>query len=224
MNTRTTSSTRFSPLFLGLVLALCGGSVAAQSDLNTRSLDNPQTRVQSCNEVDIAWNMELIEQFPHIPDACHEVVMNNGTKWARFEAEFLRINNDGSVTSEFLDPRGRSIGRYTLVPAEGQMVTLDGRKVPFSALRTNQRINLYVPEGAAALSSEPIVAPERYSRIVRYEPISTEPTARERAQLADNSPPPRMDRLPDTAGPLPWFAALGVLSGLAALGLRRFGR
>ena len=202
-------------------LALLAGNVLAQSELDTRALGDPSIRVQSCNEVDIGWNLELIEQYPHIASACHEVVDNNGIKWARFEADFVRINSDGSVTSDFVDRRGRTAGRYTLIPGEGQQVTLDGRKRPFSALRPNQRISLYVPEGATSLASEPVEAPEQYAQITRYEPIAEEPAP---VQLAAATSVPRMTRLPDTAGPLPWFAAGSGLFALLALGLRRFGR
>ena len=225
MNIRSTSS-RINMTIPLLALALSCGVASAQSSLNTDALSNPKVRVQSCAQVDIAWNLQLIEQYPQIADACQEVVTNNGTKWARFEAKFLRINSDGSVTSEFLDRRGRALGRYTLIPADGQMVTLDGQKQPFSSLRANQQISLYVPEGATALSSEPVVMPDRYARIVRYEPSTATPMAQEPSPVlvADNSPPPRMARLPDTAGPLPWFATAGMLLALGALVLRRFGR
>ena len=203
-----------------LSLALIAGGAMAQSELDTRALANPNVRVQSCNQVDIGWNLDLIQQYPHIANERHEVIDNNGIKWARFEADFVRINSDGSVTSDFVDRRGRTAGRYTLIPGDGQQVTLDGRKRPFSALRANQRISLYVPEGAASLASEPVAVPEQYAQISRYEPVATEPQP---VQLAAASPAPQMTRLPDTAGPLPWLAAGSALFALLALGLRRLG-
>ncbi|MCK7593060.1 hypothetical protein [Pseudomarimonas salicorniae] len=207
------------PLSL-LTLAVLSSAALAQNKLDTQSLADPEIRVLSCAQVDIGWNIELIQQYPHIADACHEVVTNQGKKWARFEADFLRVNRDGSVTSEFVDRRGRAVGRYTLIPGKDQQVTLNGQKRPFSALRTNERISLYVPEGAAALSSEPVVAPERYSQIVRYEPVGPTPAP---VQLAAASPARQITRLPDTAGPLPWLALGSGAFALLALGVRRMG-
>ncbi|HET6603669.1 MAG TPA: hypothetical protein VFG21_05550 [Xanthomonadaceae bacterium] len=200
-----------------LLLALaCAGAVAAQDQMNPRDQVNPEVRTQSCAQVDIDWNLELISQYPRIPDACHEVVTSNGVKWARFEANFVRVNQDGSVTSDFHAPNGRSVGRFTLMPAPGQMVTLSGRKVEFSSLRPNQQLSMYVPEGATGLSFEPGVPPQQHGRFVRYEEPTPEPV-----QFARADPEPRYDtRLPDTAGPLPWFALGGVLSLLGAVGLR----
>lgn len=204
-------------MVLPMLLAglLCGGAVAAQS-LETGELRQTQTRVLSCGQVDMAWNVDLITQYPRIPEACFEVVTNNGIKWARFEADFVRLDRDGSVVADFHSPRGRAMGRYTVLNVPGQQVTLDGRKYPFTALRARQRINLYVPEGVAALTTEPGLPPESYARIVRYEaPAATEPT------LAQADPPMTYaTRLPDTAGPLPWIAAAGVLALFGGLGLR----
>ncbi len=222
MNTRSTIHHTLTLALLSLALAW-GGTVSAQSDLDTRELADPKTRVQSCNQVDLAWNLQLIEQYPRIADACHEVVVNNNTKWARFEANFLRINADGSVTSEFIGPTGRKMGRYTLIPGPDQQVTLDGRKQPFSALTANQRINLYVPEGATELTSEPMTAPRQQSRIVRYEPIYDDATRQDTRQadaIASTSSDQRMTRLPSTAGALPWFAFGGLLAAFAGLALR----
>lgn len=214
MNTNNRHPIRLPMLILGLA---CAGGVAAQSQLDTRELAKPAVRTISCGQVDIDWNLELLNQFPSIPGACHEVVTNDGQKWARFEADFVRINADGSVTSDFIGPRGRPMGRYTLIPFAGQQVTLDGRKYPFTALRPNQRINLYVPEGAAGLASEPIASTQPITRIARYEEVPA-PSI----QLAQAPPrqPYVADRLPSTAGPLPWFALGGALSLLGALGLR----
>jgi hypothetical protein len=228
MNIRSTSQLALPLSLLSLALAWSGGATA-QADLNTRTLNDPKVRMQSCAQVDIAWNLELIAQYPRIPEACHEVVTNNGTKWARFEANFLRVNGDGSVTSEFVNTDDRPIGRYTLVPGPDQQVTLDGRERPFSSLVANQRISLYVPEGSAELTSEPFLMPNQQSRLVRYEEDALDSERMEATrtpqpmQVASAEPPAReqrMTQLPDTAGSLPWFALGGLLSAFAALVLR----
>lgn len=205
-----------------LALAFVGG-LAAQPQMNPRDQANPGVRSLSCAQVAIDWNIELISQYPRIPEACHEVVTSNGVKWARFEANFVRMNRDGSVTSDFRGPKGGSMGRFTLLPGPDQMVTLSGRKVEFSSLQSGQLLNMYVPEGQDHLAFEPAVSPEQRARILSYEP-PVDP-----APMVEQTPAPAqvarielasMARLPDTAGPLPWFALGGVLALLAALGLR----
>ncbi|HEX5755340.1 MAG TPA: hypothetical protein VFY12_03195 [Arenimonas sp.] len=210
-----TMNPRLIALPVLLVGLACAGGVAAQ-DLKTGQLAPAHTRVLSCGQVDMAWNVELITQYPRIPEACFEVVTNNGIKWARFEADFVRLDRDGSVVADFHGPKGRSMGRYTVLNGPDDQVTLDGRKYPFSKLVSGQRINLYVPEGAAALTTEPGLPPERYGRFVRYEEVEVEP------RYAEQDPQPTYyaAQLPRTAGPLPWFAAAGLGALLGGLGLR----
>ncbi len=212
MKSLKTHNSRITPLILSLAFT----NFAFAQGMDTKDLEPTHTRTLSCGQVDMAWNLELIEQYPRIPDACFEVINNNGNKWARFEADFIRLDRDGSVVADFVSPGGRSMGRYTVLNNPGQQVTLDGRKYPFTALRGGQRINLYVPEGAAALTTEVGTPPESYGRIVRYEAPAEPP------QLAQAAPvlSPSALRLPNTAGVLPWFAVLGIGALLIGAGLR----
>jgi hypothetical protein len=110
-----------------------------------------------------------------------------------------------------------------LMPAQGQRVSIDGRPYRFSDLKRGQQLNLYVPEGMYALALEPGAPPEQLAQIVA-------PSA-QRVQLAqaDRAPAPAAtataQRLPSTAGPLPFLVLGGLASLLAGLGLsirRRF--
>lgn len=226
---RTAAAAVRVPLTL-MALAFVG-SVAAQPQMNPRDQADPKVRSLSCAQVAIDWNIELISQYPRIPEACHEVITSNGVKWARFEANFVRVNRDGSVTSDFRGPKGGSMGRFTLQPGPNQMVNLSGRKVEFSALESGQLLNMYVPEGQDHLAFEPAVTPEQRARILSYEaPV-------EQAPMVEQTPAPAPEmpvrqgqvarvesasvvRLPDTAGPLPWFALGGGMALFGALGLR----
>jgi hypothetical protein len=221
MNNRN-SNKALAGLPLLLLCMAMSGSALAQAELDTNRLPTPATRVYSCGQVDISWNLELINQYPRINEACHEVVTVDGTKYARFEANFVRVNADGTVTSDFVGPQGRTMGRYTLVPAPDQKVTLSGVEYPFSALKPRQQINLYVPEGATGLASSPTASPQQYARLSAYEEVAPEQQEQPQPQyVAQADPPPAManERLPDTAGPLPWFALSGVIALLGGLGL-----
>lgn len=227
---RTAAAVRVPLTLMALVFV---GSVAAQPQMNPRDQSNPKVRSLSCAQVAIDWNIELISQYPRIPEACHEVVTSNGVKWARFEANFVRVNRDGSVTSDFRGPKGGSMGRFTLLPGPGQMVNLSGRKVEFSSLESGQLLNMYVPEGQDHLAFEPAVTPEQRARILSYEaPVDQAPMVEQTPAPAQAQEMPvrqgqvarvesaSMVRLPDTAGPLPWFALGGGLALFGALGLR----
>ncbi len=221
------SKTPLALLLAGLFLST--GSFAQQA-LDTNQLTPPEMHRAECT--DVVWNLDLVKQFPRIVDGCREVVIVNGEKWARFEADFVRSNSDGSFTSRFQDTHDRSLGNLTLMPTRDQRVTLDGRKYRFSELRPRQTLNLYIPEGVYGFAAEPTEPSQPYVQVMRYEEtpeaaVSTE-TQREPVQLAQLEPrqaTPR-DRLPDTAGPLPLIAlgaALSLLGG-AGLTLRRRSR
>lgn len=179
---------------------------AAGAQQQPAELPSPSVQAESC--VDVDWDPELLEQYPNIEEACQEVVTAEGNRWARFEAELLRRNSDGSVRLEFKDRDGRSIEELTLQPAVGQRVTIAGRSYRFSELERGQELNLYVPEGIFAVSSEAGGSEAQMAQIVE-EPI----------QLAQAEPEPEEQprQLPRTAGPLPWLAAAGGLSLLGGL-------
>jgi hypothetical protein len=208
-------------LVAALVGMVCAGGVAAQQQLDTRGLASSQVQAATCAEVD--WDAALLAAYPRIADACQEVVLSQGVKWARFEADLQSSNRDGTVTLDFKDRQNRSIGDVTLQPAATQRVRIAGREYRFSELMRGQSLNLYVPEGMFAVAVEPGAPPEQLAQIV------TQP----RQQLAQAEPAPARttvaqrlpDRLPSTAGPLPMLAAAGLMALLGGIGLtirRRF--
>lgn len=212
-----------------VALACLGVAAAASAQqIETQVTDNPKISKASCAEVD--WDKQLLAQYPRIAEACQEVVVSYGNKWARFTGEFLQLNQDGSVRTTIDDRHGRSMGQLLLMPTPEQRVLIDGKRVRFSDLERGQQLNLYVTEGRFAIATEPGVPPEQTARILPVSPAPvTEPATVARVQptldlQADSDRHTAM--LPDTAGPLPWFAATGLLSLLGGLGLtlrRRFG-
>jgi len=214
---------------MGLV---CAGTAGAQQASDGGSnLPQPRTQAASCAEV--AWETNLLARYPRIADGCQEVVFSEGRKWARFEAELVRAYADGRVTLNFKDRRGRSIEQLTLIPARSQRVSIDGRLVELKDVQRSQELNLYVPEGMFAISTEPGAPLEELAEI-ELEPVaqsaqaSPDPVQADAAPLlaqAERTPGRTPALLPATAGPLPWFALAGFLSLLGGAGLairRRF--
>ena len=221
MNTMATTSVA---LMLGLA---CAGTVIAQQS----QLDppRPDTNRTSCAQVD--WNRDLLRDYPWVANGCQEVVIIDGQKWARFEAEFQEMNRDGTFTSNFRNDRGRSLGTVSLQPGPGQRVDLDGRMTPFSDLRRGQVLNFYAPEGTYAFTTEPgsteqvqiVQNQNRDTQLAREqnEQRSRDEAARRSRQLAQAEPAreTRPSTLPATAGPLPIIALGGLLSLLGGIGL-----
>lgn len=217
MATKTKRSTSVQLKTMAAAIALIGTSAAGAQEAT--NLPDPRVQMQSCEDVD--WASDLLTRYPRIAEGCHEVVVANGSKWARFEADFKQRNIDGSVTANVKDRRGRSMGDLTLMPATGQHALIDGQKVRFADLNRGQSLNMYIPEHMFAVATEPGVPPTQLAQIV-VEPVQLAQVTNELPQQQQISPQPRQtlpQQLPSTAGPLPWLLLLGQASLLSGLGL-----
>lgn len=198
-------------LLLGLTLA---GSAVAQQE----AFQGERTSAKSCAEVD--WNRDMMRHHPSLIDACQEVISVEGENWARFAANFVRVEPDGNVIFSVRDQRDRSVEEVVLVPNPGQTAYIDDRPTPFRNLRTTDSISLYVPEGEYGFATQPGVPREQVAKVR----APTDSTRSGSAAPADNSRTvarndTRRTQLPTTAGPLPWLVLAGFLSIFAGLGL-----
>lgn len=204
-----------TPIVVLLLAGLIGSStLAAQETLDRSQLPRPSSDVSSCQDVE--WNKALLTRYPWVIGSCHEVIVVDGQKWARFEAEFEGMNRDGTFDVDFLNRRGRSQGVVSLKPAANQTVLLDNREYAFSDLRNNQKLNFYVPEGAFAFAVQPGAAPAELVEVVEPRTPAAEPA---RLAQAETRPARRATTLPATAGPLPLLALGGLLALLGGLGM-----
>lgn len=194
---------------LALSASLLGVAVAQQEPF-------PREREQamSCAEVD--WNKDMTSNHPRLVEACREVVIASGRNWARFEAKFASVAPDGKVTFSIRDSRDRHIENVTLQPSPGQVAYIDNRATPFTQLRRDQLVNLYVPEGQYGFVTQPGAPLEQIAVVAPPAPATAPAPAPTRVAAVE----PRAAMLPATAGPLPWFALGGFLSLLGAAGLR----
>lgn len=197
-----------------LTAALIVASLAAQGAFAEQTPTFPRERVQPVSCAEVHWNAMMLEQHPKLVDACREVVVTDGNKWARFETNFVRTHPDGLVEFEVLGRSGRPLESVTLMPASGQMAYIDGRATPFSRLRTSDSINLYVPENQYGFATKPGEV-----SLAAVEPAESESTgpAKESTSIAALESMPAV--LPRTASVQPWLALWGSLALLSALSL-----
>ena len=216
MNTRLNVLAMTSAALL-LGLAWTGSSLAQEA---APAMPAPELDRVSCTEVD--WHQNMLRDYPWVANGCHEAIVVDGQKWARFEAVFQQLNRDGTITSNFRNDRGRSLGEVKLRPSPDQRVLLDGRPTRFSDLRRGQILNFYAPEGMYAFATEPGAPPAEVVQIVEPQPTTQAPVQMAQAQPTTS---PRPTTLPATAGPLPIIALGGLLSLLGGITLtmrRRF--
>lgn len=225
MKTNLTLRTKRTALAAALLGCMAASSVSAQDQqLDTQNLAPTSIGAAGCADVD--WNRELLERYPRLAEGCQEVVISEGAKWARFEADFVGADRDGSVRLDFRDRQGRSMEELTLMPTTAQRVLIDGREVRFSQLTRGQLLNVYVPEGMFAVAVEPGATPEQLAEIVSPATLLAQAdTPEPRADTPEPRAAPVVRQLPSTAGPLPFVMLAGIVSLLGGLGLtitRRF--
>lgn len=216
MNSRLKTFAMTSAALL-LGLSWSGISLAQQA---APAMPAPELDRASCTEVD--WHLDMVRDYPWVATGCHEAIVIDGQKWARFEGVFEQLNRDGTITSNFRNDRGRSLGNVILKPSADQRVLLDGRPARFSDLRRGQVLNFYAPEGMYAFTTKPGAPADEVVQIVAPRPVVAAPVRMARAEPATTTRPAS---LPATAGPLPIVALGGLLSLLGGIGLtmrRRF--
>jgi len=149
----TGAAIRLAGIAVGLVAAS-----GANAQLNVDALVRPKVQSAGCTE--IVWRKELLAYYPRIGDACQEVIVSNGEKFARFTGTLVRMSRDRYVTVDFKDRRGRSLGQFILQPARTQRVQIEGQTYRMSDLKPGQELNLYAPESRYAIATKQGRLPE----------------------------------------------------------------
>jgi hypothetical protein len=181
-------------------------TASAQAPLDTASLDATEVNAASCRAVN--WHLQLLQTYPRAAEACHEVILSGGERWARFETQLIGVNGNGSVRSNFRDRQGNDMGAITIMPARDQRVEIDGREYRFSELRPGQVLNIYVPEGSNSFALTPSAPVAQHVQVIEIKP---EPYVAPAMVATART-------LPSTAGPLPVLAIGGLFALLGGLG------
>ena len=205
---------KYLPALIGV--ALLGGTMGVQA----QQTDFPRTGKDAASCTDVEWNKDMIADHPRLIEGCQEVVSAGGIDWARFEAQFNRMNSDGTVSFKIRDGN-RVVEDVTFQPASGQVAYISNRPVAFKNLTNQQLVNLYVPEGEYGFSTSVEAPVTELAIVVHEEPISDPAPVVDRRVAAVET---ERRLLPATASNLPWIGLGGTMMMLTSLGMLAFRR
>lgn len=155
---------------VALIAVPIGAIAQAPSTQEQSKLAEGQTS-ESCIS-NITFSHEFLSRYPRAGGACREVKVENGEKWARFDANVARVRGN-RVTADFVDRFGRHLGRITFDAARDARVDVNGRPMRFSSLRPGDELSFWMPESRVGFYAEPGA-----SQTTKLAVVSTAPARR----------------------------------------------
>ena len=103
---------------------------------------------------DITYSQEFLARYPKAGAACREVVMKDGQKWARFDADVVEVKGN-QVTANFVDQYKQGLATLTFTAAPEARLTIDGKETKFSELQSGDTISVWVAESRMGFYAKP---------------------------------------------------------------------
>jgi len=100
------------------------------------------------------FSHEFLSRYPDAGGACREVKVQDGHKWARFDADVVRVQSN-QLTANFVDRHDRNLGTITFDASPDFRVDMDGRQTRVSALRPGDKLSFWMPEDRAGFYAGP---------------------------------------------------------------------
>jgi hypothetical protein len=107
----------------------------------------------------IVFSQEFLARYPDAGSACREVKVKDGQKWARFDADVVRVRGR-RVTANFVDRFDKSLGTLTFEASPEARVEVNGRDMRFSSLKPGDKLSFWMPENRVGIYAEPGAASE----------------------------------------------------------------
>jgi len=99
----------------------------------------------SCNAID--WKPQILERFQGIDQACQEVVLLDGKRFARFEVKVKRVWKNGNVKVQMTLRDGSRVDRTFYAPLDFRVDSYTGRtKFLIRQLVPGEYLDVYIPE------------------------------------------------------------------------------
>jgi hypothetical protein len=103
---------------------------------------------------DITYSEQFLAKYPKAGAACREVVMKNGEKWARFDADVVKVQGN-TVTATFKGAANESLDTLTISGASDVHVSVEGQDTKLSSLQPHQQLSFWVPQSRMAFYAAP---------------------------------------------------------------------
>jgi hypothetical protein len=136
-------------------VALALASMAAFAD---------DTAKTSCQE-GIVFSQEFLQKYPNAATACREVVVKNGKKYARFDANVVDIKGN-EVTADFMSGYDQKVATVKFVAKPEARVQMEGKEVKVSELKPGDKLTFWVPESRAGFYAAPGASEARKLAVV----------------------------------------------------------
>jgi len=99
----------------------------------------------TCASID--WNPQILARFASIDQACQEVVVRDGKKYARFEVKLIRAKSDGKVTVRMRLRDGSHVEGTFFAPKDFHVLSNSGLTAfHMSDLSPGDILDVYIPE------------------------------------------------------------------------------
>jgi len=116
---------------------------------------------------DMVYSQEFLAKYPRAPAACNELIVSQGEKWARFDAEVK--NRQGlHLTVDFIDHQSRPVATMTFEFTPDATLTLSEKHAvkPVGYLHEGDKIVVWVPEKRFGFYAEPGAAESKHFALV----------------------------------------------------------
>jgi hypothetical protein len=105
-----------------------------------------------CTE--FVYSQQFLKTYPKAPAACREVIVKDGQKWVRFDADVTKVKGN-DVTVNFLNEARGTVLTLTFTAPPDATLDVSGKQVKYSALTEGQEISIWAPSSRIGFFAAP---------------------------------------------------------------------
>ena len=170
---------------------------------------------EGCSSV--RFSEQILERFPNAPESCLDVISRSGQDYAVFRVQLERVSGN-TLQVRFNNPDGTRGPRTRITAQPDFRVLVEGQPTRVRDLAPNQELTAYVQVDRPMVALAPATATQTWHIV----PLAMTPAGNDTAE-SDRTRLAAADEgavMPDTAGPAPIVATVGLLFILGAVGAR----